>query len=100
MKLEDELAFQLDACGISYEREYKAIPDRRFRYDFRIGNLLIEVQGGVYQYKPSHTSAAGIRRDCEKVDLAVANGYKILLFTSDMITSGWALKMIEEVMNV
>lgn len=99
MKLEDELAFQLDACGIKYEREYKAIPDRRFRYDFKIGNLLIEVQGGVYQYNPSHTSASGIRRDCEKVDLAVANGYKILLFTSDMITSGWALRMIEEVMN-
>lgn len=99
MKLEDELAYQLDVSGIAYEREYKAIPGRRYRYDFKIGNLLIEVQGGVYQYKPSHASAAGIRRDCEKVDLAVANGYKILLFTSDMITSGWALRMIEEVMN-
>lgn len=99
MNLEDELAYQLDVSGIEYERQYKAIPDRRFKYDFRIGNLLIEVQGGVYQYKPSHASAAGIRRDCEKVNLAVAHGYKILLFTSDMIKSGWALRMIEEVIN-
>lgn len=100
MNLEDELAYQLDVSGIEYERQYKAIPDRRFKYDFRIGNLLIEIQGGVYQYAPSHASAAGIRRDCEKVNLAVANGYKILLFTSDMVKSGWALRMIEEVIHV
>lgn len=102
MSLEDELAFQLDVSGIQYEREYKAIPDRRFRYDFYInwgcgGKLLCEIQGGVYQYNPSHTSAKNIRRDCEKVNLAIIHGYRVLLFTSDMVQNGEALQMIEKV---
>jgi hypothetical protein len=104
LTLEDDLAFQLDACGIKYERQYKAIPDRRFRYDFAIfwgwgGRLLVEVQGGVYQYKPSHTSASGIRRDCEKNNLAILHGYLVLHFTSDMVQSGEALKIIEQIIR-
>ncbi len=98
MNLEDEFAKQLDNEGYYYERQYKAIPDRRYLYDFYIPPvLLIEIQGGVFQYKPSHASASGIRRDAEKIDLAMANGYKILLFTTDMIKSGWALKMVKRV---
>lgn len=100
MNLEDEFAKQLDNEGYYYERQYKAISDRRYLYDFYIPPvLLVEIQGGVFQYKPSHASASGIRRDAEKIDLAMANGYKILLFTSDMVKSGWALKMIEQVVG-
>lgn len=98
MNLEDEFAKQLDNEGYYYERQYKAISDRRYLYDFYIPPvLLVEIQGGVFQYKPSHASASGIRRDAEKIDLAMANGYKILLFTSDMIKSGWALKMVRQI---
>lgn len=97
MTLEDDFAFQLDAVGIAYQRQYKAIPNRRFAYDFYIPDkLLVEIQGGVYQYKPSHTSAGGIRRDCEKMNLAVLEGFKVLHFTSDMVQSGEALRMVEE----
>ena len=95
--LEDRFAQQLDLAGYYYEREFKAIPNRKFRYDFFIPPvLLIEIQGGIWQYNPSHASASGIRRDAEKIDLATANGYRILLFTSDMIESGWALKMVRQ----
>ena len=100
MNLEDEFASQLDKEGYYYERQYKAIPDRRYLYDFYIPPvLLIEIQGGIYQYMPSHASASGIRRDAEKLDLAMANGYKILLFTGDMIKSGWALQMVKQVVG-
>ena len=99
-ELNDTFAFQLDASGISYEREYKAIPDRRFRFDFYIPPcLLCELQGGVYQYKPSHASASGIRRDAEKANLATLHGYKLLTFTSDMVASGEALRMVQEVID-
>ena len=98
--LEDRFAQQLDLAGYYYEREFRAIPGRRFRYDFFIPPvLLIEIQGGVFQYKPSHASASGIRRDAEKIDLAMANGYKILLFTTDMVKSGWALKMVRQILG-
>ena len=97
MTLEDDFAFQLDSVWIAYERQYKAIPGRKFAYDFYIPDkLLVEIQGGVYQYKPSHTSAGGIRRDCEKMNLATIHGFKILHFTSDMVKSGEALRIVEE----
>ncbi len=97
MNLEDEFAYQLDCVGMPYERQYKAIPERKFLYDFFVQpDLLIEIQGGIYQYRPSHASAAGIRRDAEKINLATINGYKVLLFTSDMVKSGLALEITEK----
>jgi len=97
MNLENEFALQLKAAGYYFERQYKAIPARKYLFDFYIPpDILIEVQGGIYQYKPSHTSASGIRRDAEKLDLAVSNGYKVLLFTSDMVKSGLALEITEK----
>ena len=97
MQLNDTFAFHLDAVGIPYEREYKAIPGRKFLFDFKVGNVLIELQGGIYQYNPSHASAGGIRRDAEKMNLAVMNGYKVLHFTTDMVASGEALEMVERI---
>ena len=35
-KWEAMFALQLDLSGIHYEREYRFVPDRRFRFDFRI----------------------------------------------------------------
>jgi hypothetical protein len=45
---EETLALHLNACGISYEREVCLIPDRKWRYDFLIGNIVIEVDGGTW----------------------------------------------------
>ena len=49
MTAEDTLALHLDGIGIAYEREYRAIPARRYRWDYYIApSLLIEVQGGIW----------------------------------------------------
>jgi hypothetical protein len=101
--IEDEFAFQLDAVGISFVREWHAIKDRRFRYDFWfIGhNVLAEVQGGTWMKgKTGHTSGTGIRRDCEKNNLAVEFGYKCLYFTTDMVRDGSALVTVEKMLNI
>ncbi len=86
------MAALLDQAGIPYTREYKAIPGRRFRWDFAIGTdpehtrLLIEVQGGTWSKKPGgHNTGAGIARDADKLNLATKSGWRCLLFTSDMI---------------
>ena len=80
------------------EREFRAIEGRRFRLDFAWvrERVLVEVQGGIYGYHPSHASAAGIRRDCEKLNLAIAAGWKVYHFTPDMVRSGEAVQMIEQ----
>jgi very-short-patch-repair endonuclease len=97
--LELELLSQIRMIGMPEpEVEYVAIPGRKFRHDmaFVDQKVLIEIQGGIYSYKPSHASAGGIRRDCEKANLAVANGWRLFHFTPDMVRSGEAVKMIEE----
>lgn len=99
--LEDELAFQLDSAGIRYEREYKAIPDRRFRWDFLIPmansrSILVEVQGMIHVAHTGHTSGGGIKRDCEKARLAALKGYIPLPFTADEVHDGTALETIRK----
>ena len=94
-----ELLSQIRLVGLPEpEREYKAIPGRRFRFDFAWvqQRTLAEVQGGIYSYQPSHASASGIRRDCEKLNLAVAGGWKVYHFTPDMVHSGEAVQIIEQ----
>jgi len=99
--LEDTLAFQLDALGIPYTREYKALPNRRFRWDFAIEpiaetRLLVEVQGGTHVPNTGHTSGVAIQRDCEKHNLAVLAGFRVLMFTGKDVKSGVALAEIQE----
>ena len=97
--LELELLSQIRLLGLSEpEREYRAIEGRRFKFDFCWvqERVLCEVQGGIYGYHPSHASASGIRRDCEKLNLAISQGWKVYHFTPDMVRSGEAAKMIEQ----
>ena len=101
--LELELLSQMRLLGLPEpEREFMAITGRKFRFDFAwvfesggCRGVLVECQGGIYQYAPSHASAAGIRRDAEKMNLAVSEGWRVYHFTSDMIRSGAAVQMIE-----
>lgn len=94
---EATLALMLRAEGITYEREYQAVPGRKFRWDFRIGDLLVEVQGGVWNYgKSGHSSGRGITRDAEKASLAVAHGYRQITATTAQVKSGQALRWIKQ----
>ncbi len=102
-KLEEDLAAQLDAEGIRYEREVCVIPGRKFRFDFDIigerledgHQLLVEVQGGTF-IKGAHSTGTGIARDCEKAILAQLQGYRIFPVTSVHIKNGQALGWIKE----
>ena len=99
--LELELALQLRVLGIEYKEQVRAIAGRRFVWDFQVGNTLIEVQGGTWSDKRTgHSTGAGIRRDCEKLNLATLNGYKVLSFTADMIHDGTAFTTIEKLVEI
>ena len=98
-KPEEQLALQLKAAHIKFEREYRPWKARRFRFDFRIpilfDDILIEVQGGIWKMG-AHSSGTGITRDCEKYCLAVIDRYLVMPFTPDQIKSGKALQWIEQ----
>ena len=101
-ELEDIFASQLDAVGLDgYVREFrKAIPGRRFRFDFAFirENLLIEINGGTYT-RGGHSTGTGIKRDYEKGNLAVKYGYKLLTFDANMVKSGQALEFTEKILR-
>lgn len=105
-KLEEDLAAQLDAEGIRYEREVCVIPGRKFRFDFAFeqnvyepgggqSKWLLEVQGGIWS-KGGHTSGVGVSRDMVKNNMATLLGYKILLVGGKEIKSGQAMAWIKE----
>ena len=80
--LEDTLAFQLDALGLTgFVREYQAIKGRKFRFDFAWieRKLLVEINGGTYTVG-AHSTGKGIARDYEKSNLAQLQGWRCLAF--------------------
>lgn len=92
------LALMLRAERIEFEREYPAVPDRKYRWDFFVGpDLLIEVQGGVWNHgKSAHSNGAGLTRDAEKASLAAAHGYRQITATTAQVKSGQALAWIKQ----
>ena len=97
-KGEIALAGQLDARGIGYERELMLIPGRRFRFDFLLAQfaLVIEVEGGTWS-GGRHTSGVGFRSDCQKYNMALELGYRVLRYTTDMVTKGEAIAQVERI---
>lgn len=92
---ERELAHQLTLAGIPFLQELCPIPGRKFRFDFACHNLLIEVQGGIW-VRGGHSTGTGISRDCEKLNLAVLEGWRVFHVTPQHIKSGEALAWIQK----
>lgn len=107
--LEDTLALQFRLAGTPIpEREYRALPGRRFKWDFAWpspldgnGHLLLEVQGGTFaQGKSGHSSGMGVNRDCEKSNLATLAGWRVLAVDAKQIQSGQALRWVQEALGM
>ena len=97
-ELEETLAWLLQAQGIPFTRQYRAIQGRRWRWDFAWpeARLLGEVQGGIWKPHTGHTSGTGLTRDYEKHNAATLAGWRVLYVTGKMIADGSALRMILE----
>ena len=96
---EDQLAFQLDAIGLKYIREWVFAPPRKFRLDFFIEpDLAIEVDGAIWT-GGRHSRGAGIMTDCEKTGLIAAKGFRFLRLTPSHIKSGEAMDWIGKAIN-
>ena len=92
---EEVLAVDLNKAGISFVREYRFSPDRKFRFDFAIPErmIAIEVEGGIWS-GGRHTTPQGFQRDIIKYNLAVCSGWKVLRFTSDMVEAYIPVPMV------
>ena len=98
---EDRLAFQLRIFNLPPpEREYRFHDERRWRFDFAWPErmLAVEVDGGTWS-QGRHTRGAGYAADCEKGNAAIIAGWRVLHYTTEMITSGEAVQQIEEALS-
>jgi hypothetical protein len=95
--LEEAFAAQLTATGIEFQREYRALPSRLFRWDFFVpDNLLIEINGGLWMPRGGHNSGAGLMRDYEKQNLAVIAGFRQLSLAPNHVKSGEGVEWVKE----
>ena len=95
-KGEAALIQQLRALKIEFVQEFKFHTSRKWRADFHIKNtkLLIEVEGGIWS-GGRHTRGKGYLGDMEKYNAATMMGFQVLRFSTEQVTSGFAIKQIE-----
>ncbi|WP_168396903.1 DUF559 domain-containing protein [Acinetobacter indicus] len=93
---EAKLVQQLKALKIDFVQEFQFHDKRKWRADFHISNtkLLIEVEGGIWS-NGRHTRGKGYLGDMEKYNAATMMGFQVLRFSTEQVTSGFAIKQIE-----
>ncbi len=98
--LEQTLALHLRAEGIPFEQQYMAIKGREYRFDFALTGererLLVEVQGGIFRAKGAHNTGPAILRDCQKANLAIIAGWRVMHVAGPQVTSGQAIEWIKQ----
>lgn len=83
-----ESSFELIARSIidipKPTREYRFHPTRQFRFDFAwpVQKRAVEIEGGIW-VMGGHTRGKHFISDCDKYNLAVLMGWKVLRFTGD-----------------
>jgi very-short-patch-repair endonuclease len=100
-ELEAVFALQLQALGVpGATREYKFLEGRRFRFDFCWPDRMfaVELEGGTWA-GGRHTRGAGFKADCEKLNLAVLAGWRVLRYTADSIHDWSAAHEVAEVLK-
>jgi very-short-patch-repair endonuclease len=93
------LTIDLYAEGYEYVTEHRFHPQRKWRFDVALPaeKLAIEIDGGTW-IGGRHTSGAGYEKDCEKLNAAVIEGWRVLRFTSGMVRDGRAMNAINKAM--
>lgn len=76
----------LKSLKLKVERELRFHHKRQFRFDWALVEMKIAIEyEGVYNPKygkSRHTSVKGYSKDCEKYNLAVCHGWKVLRYTA------------------
>jgi very-short-patch-repair endonuclease len=96
-ELEEIFAFQLRASKLPAPlRQYRFWEGRRFAFDFAWPEqfLAVEIDGGTYG-AGAHNRHSGIVSAAIKRNEAQLRGWRVLVFTTDMVSDGVALAQTE-----
>ena len=76
---------RLGPTGFEWTREHVFAPPRRWRFDFAYlpAKVAVEIEGVTFfgGAKSRHQTANGLEADCEKYDMAVELGWRVLRYT-------------------
>jgi very-short-patch-repair endonuclease len=99
--LEETFSFHLRAYNLEAEREYKFTTVKNWCFDFAFPDkkIAIEIEGGTWN-GGRHIRGAGFEEDCIKYNQAVLEGWRLLRFTSRMVNSGEAIRMVLKILEV
>ena len=74
----------LENSGLIFVSELEFSPDRKFRFDWAVPDLMVAVEyEGIFSEKSGHTTLSGYKKDIVKYNLATKLGWKVLRYTAD-----------------
>jgi len=78
-------------------REHTFLKDRKFRFDFAWPSckMAVEIDGGTAT-GGRHVRPQGYEKDCEKLALAILDGWVVFKFTSKQVKNGFAYNSVEK----
>lgn len=100
-ELEWLLLNRLEWAGLpTGQAQYPVVTGRQFRFDraWPEQRVAVEVQGGVWA-NGAHSRGSGVQRDCVKLSMAAAVGWRVLPVTREMIESGQAVTLIKQALE-
>jgi hypothetical protein len=82
------------------EGQYRFVDGRQYRWDraWPAQMVAVEVQGGVW-VNGAHSRGSGVQRDCMKLSLGAALGWRCLPVTPEMIEDGSAVELIRQALE-
>lgn len=100
--LEMALYVRLERHGIPLgEAQYRFVPGRLYRFDraWAAQLVAVEIQGGLW-VNGAHSRGSGVERDCVKLSIAAALGWRVLPISKAMIEDGSAVRLIAQALGV
>ncbi|MEM8780192.1 MAG: hypothetical protein AAGF26_15245 [Cyanobacteria bacterium P01_G01_bin.49] len=90
LELEFDLLWEDLYPNIDLIAEFRAIPDRRFKFDYchTASKVLLEIQGQIW-HTGGHNTGKSLMRDYEKLNLAQQLGYCVFQLSGEMINDYW-----------
>jgi len=82
-KAKKEMELILLILGFPFVTEHRFHAVRRFKFDWAIPSHKVAIEyEGVNSDKSRHTTKVGYSKDCEKYNLAAADGWRVLRYTA------------------